>query len=174
MPGSQLQSPFDFFTLLSVSLLKIVFGVSAVFAFRLALKPTLQRILPPTFRCLATVFTLPRRRWYTPATEYEKVPDEHVLARRRLGMGMSVPSVIDLSTTFVHDPSGGASATSLGLYHLSPANGLIRRKAEGAIIADEEPVGTEGEEVVESTEEDSVRHYDADGRDFPLLPDGTS
>jgi len=157
MPGSQLESPIDLLTLVSVSLLKIMFGVSAVFAFRLLLKPALQRILPPTFRTLATVFTLPRRRWYTPATEYETVPDEHVLARRRLGMGMSVPSVIDLSTTF--ESQGDASATSLGLYRISAANGLIRRKAEGSVASDE--VFVEDEEI-KNDEQESVRHYDAD------------
>jgi len=162
MPGSQLHSPLDALIFVSVSLLKIVFGVSAVFAFRLVLKPTLQRILPPIFRSLSTVFNLPRRRWYTPATEYGKVPDEHVLARRRLGMGMSVPSVIDLSSTFANDSHVGATATS-GLYHLSAANGLTRRKTEGSVGSDEGSLANIGaEKGTENNAEESVRHYDAD------------
>jgi len=162
MPGYRLETPIDFFTLVSVSLLKIIFGVSAVFAFRLALKPTLQRLLPPTFRTLATVFTLPHRRWYTPATEYEKVPDEHVLARRRLGMGMSVPSVIDLSTTFTNDSNAEASASNFNLHRLSAANGLTRRKAEGSMGSDEVSAWDEDEEPLKSDKQETVTHYDAD------------
>jgi dihydrosphingosine 1-phosphate phosphatase len=165
MPGSRLETAYDGFVFLVVVVFKIVSGVSTVFAFRLVLKPTLQKILPPTFRFLATVFTLPRRRWYTPATEYEKVPDEHVLNRRRLGMGASVPSVIDLSTTFSSGLEVDAASTNIGIYRISTIEGLTRRRAEILGDADEVSVESETETLLKSEHsEDRVRHYDADGK----------
>jgi hypothetical protein len=75
-------------------------------------------------------------------------------------MGMSVPSVIDLSSTFANDSHVGATATS-GLYRLSAANGLTRRKAEGSLA------NIEAEKGTENNAEESVRHYDADGQALP-------
>ena len=165
MPGSRLETSFDACVFLMVIVFKISFGVSAVFAFRLVLKPVLQRILPPTFRFLATVFTLPRRRWYTPATEYEKVPDEHVLDRRRLGMVASVPSVIDLSTTFSSN-LGAASSSNLGISRISSVAGLTRRKPE--VVGDAEGnsevlIQSKLANPINGKEAEQVRHYDADG-----------
>lgn len=59
-----------------------------IFTWRILAKSVLHLILPPTFRLLAQAFTLPNRRFYTPATDYKNVPSE-------LGL-RPIPSVIDL------------------------------------------------------------------------------
>ncbi|KAJ7842398.1 hypothetical protein B0H13DRAFT_2365235 [Mycena leptocephala] len=48
----------------------MVFGILAIFVWRLIAKAALHRALPPTFRFLATLMRLPNRRFYTPATDY--------------------------------------------------------------------------------------------------------
>lgn len=52
----------------------------------------LHIILPPIFRLLAQGFTLPHRRFYTPATDYKSVPSEFGSG----GVLRPIPSVIDL------------------------------------------------------------------------------
>src|SRR5690348_10144707 len=61
---------------------------------RILAKTTLHLILPPIFRGLSRVFSLPSRRFYTPATDYTSVPSEFS------GDGLHpIPSVIDLPSS---------------------------------------------------------------------------
>ncbi|KAJ7742179.1 sphingosine-1-phosphate phosphatase [Mycena maculata] len=140
------------------AVLKMVFGILAIFAWRLIAKAALHRALPPTFRFLATLMRLPHRRFYTPATDYTGVPP--VAALR------PIPSVIDLSSAGVEvggigsgsglDGTSGASGGGAG------GNGL-RRRAEaveaarggGAHVRESEAEDAEGEDG-------AVKHYDAD------------
>src|ERR1700732_1936696 len=76
--GNKMNIPFTLFPA----------GIFVIFAWRILAKSILHMILPPTFRLLAQAFTLPHRRFYTPATDYKNVPSE-------LGL-RPIPSVIDL------------------------------------------------------------------------------
>lgn len=59
-----------------------------IFIWRLLAKSLLHAVLPPVFRVLALHFDLPHRRFYTPATDYGRLPVENGLR--------PIPSVIDL------------------------------------------------------------------------------
>lgn len=80
--------PFDLVKMgWTVAVLRIVLGVLVIFAWRGIMKPTLLRILPPIFRVIEHLgLTLPRR-FFKPASQYEKVPrqenDDNVIPRAR-------------------------------------------------------------------------------------------
>lgn len=94
---------------LFISTLKLVIGTFIIFAFRLIAKPTLHAILPPTIRFVARLVStigwgLPHRRYYTPATEYGRMPfsvseggDGRGVEGSGLGELRTVPSMVDLS-----------------------------------------------------------------------------
>ncbi|KAH0834680.1 hypothetical protein J3R83DRAFT_10204 [Lanmaoa asiatica] len=67
---------------------KVCFGILIIFVWRLLAKSFLHAVLPPVFRALALHFDLPHRRFYTPATDYGRLPVENGLR--------PIPSVIDL------------------------------------------------------------------------------
>ncbi|TIA92824.1 hypothetical protein E3P77_00899 [Wallemia ichthyophaga] len=71
------------------SLLKYPLGVGMIFLTRLLTKPFMQVSLPPMFRLLHRVVTLPNRREYVPATEYT----DYRNSNDKLD---PVPSVVDL------------------------------------------------------------------------------
>ncbi|KAJ7484275.1 sphingosine-1-phosphate phosphatase [Mycena latifolia] len=135
-----------------VALLKMVFGIAAIFAWRLLAKAALHRALPPTFRFLATLMRLPRRRFYTPATEYAGAPP--VAALR------PIPSVIDLPSTAGVEVGGIGSGSGFGGAANGGGNGKggLRRRAE-AVEAARPSTGMEDEGADEGGE---VKHYDAD------------
>ncbi|KAL2222163.1 sphingoid base-phosphate phosphatase [Thermoascus aurantiacus ATCC 26904] len=56
------------------TILRIVVGVLAIFAWREVMKPSLLRILPPIFRVLEKVGLILPRRFFTKASEYKKIP----------------------------------------------------------------------------------------------------
>jgi hypothetical protein len=72
--------------------------------------------LPPLFRGLAQLFTLPHRRFYTPATDY-KGPVPEVEGGLR-----SIPSVIDIPRMLELDEGDDAASSSAVLprYALAP------------------------------------------------------
>jgi membrane-associated phospholipid phosphatase len=70
------------------AVIKTTVGIVMIFTWRILAKSLLHFVLPPTFRFLASIFTLPNRRFYTPATDYTTVPPEKGLH--------PIPSVIDL------------------------------------------------------------------------------
>jgi len=165
MLGSSLSSVSDFALYISVAVVKTVLGVLFVFAFRLVVKPTLQKSLPPIFRFLATLFTLPNRRWYTPATQYSEVPSDYVL---KGGMGASLPSVIDLPGSMGdgYETANESTGRTLRFYKQS-TEGLTKRRVEGAeekAIIDIDN-GSEASSNASSEHGDAeveVSHYDAD------------
>jgi len=129
-------------------------GVFIIFSWRLFAKWTLHNILPPLFRSLALLFTLPNRKFYTPATDYDgSVPEDKGLH--------PIPSVIDIPG-MMRSSDGGAS-TALPSYALghrevalrngkgSNGNGYVSEK----VARMEEPEEEEDDEV--------KKHYDADG-----------
>lgn len=122
-------------------------------------KHVLHAVLPPLFRKLARLFTLPNRRFYTPATDYDgSVPEGD-------GGLRSIPSVIDIPG-MMHSSDGGAS-TALPQYALGIPRGdgasVRGGKQNGSLAVEKTGVVTPTVVVVEE-EDESVKHYDADGK----------
>jgi len=123
-------------------------------------------VLPPTFRLLAQAFTLPNRRFYTPATDYKNVPSE-------LGL-RPIPSVIDLpeylgmetEMDFGTRASGlgfGAGVTELKVRG-GKVNGNKTVRGYGTVYGVGNENGNWELEKVGSEKDDAmVKHYDADG-----------
>ncbi|KAG9008124.1 hypothetical protein FRB94_013681 [Tulasnella sp. JGI-2019a] len=94
------KSPETWLVWVGVAVVKMVVGILIIFGWRLIAKNVLHKILPPIFRGLSTMFTLPTRRFYTPATDYKKYPQESVFHR-------PIPSVIDLPAMNEDQMGGG-------------------------------------------------------------------
>ena len=157
----------------------LLIGILAIFAWRIFAKSALHLTLPPTFRFLARFFRLPKRRFYTPATEYKSVPSDF----HSDGSGgfylQPIPSMIDLPTSIkVGVEVGGIGSGVKGVQGNGKRigmgeNGMLKRS--GAI-----PSGPMGGSFVTSSERhnkivrdnesrgkeglgEHVKHYDADG-----------
>lgn len=143
-------------------------GVLLIFTWRLLAKSTLHTVLPPLFRTLARLFTLPNRKFYTPATDYDgSVPDDKGLH--------PVPSVIDIPGMLTSN-DGGAS-TALPRYRLGheATKGVQMRNGKVVNPPQKEknsswrlPVDSNGEVEIDEDEE-VKKHYDADGPFVTLL-----
>jgi hypothetical protein len=143
-----------------------------IFTWRILAKSILHLILPPTFRLLAQAFTLPNRRFYTPATDYKNVPSE-------LGL-RPIPSVINLpehlGMEMEMDPSTKASGLGLGVNETElrvrggKMNGkkTLNGKAYGTVYGvgngnrdwELEKFGSGQDD--DGAVKDAVKHYDAD------------
>lgn len=134
----------------ALALGKMIFGIAAIFIWRLLAKAALHRALPPTFRFLATLMRLPHRRFYTPATEYARVPPGAALR--------PIPSVIDLPSTAGVEIGGIGSGSGIDGDGSGNGKGGLRRRAE-AIEAARPSTGMDDEDVDDGSE---VKHYDAD------------
>lgn len=160
MPGHMLGEWADMWTWWSTAAAKMVVGILTIFAWRIFAKSLLHRMLPPLFRFLAQLVTLPHRRFYTPATDYKGVPADTGLH--------PIPSVLDLPRMVelqVDGESTGRKAVTgqrtlkqragrgLGSGPRRPQAAKRGRKGEGLGLGLEE-LG--GKEV------DVVKHYDAD------------
>jgi dihydrosphingosine 1-phosphate phosphatase len=132
-------------------------GIAIIFTWRLLAKSFLRLLLPPLFRLLAQGFTLPNRRFYTPATEYGSVPAGELRA---------VPSVVDLPREL--DRMVGEGEVQPGL-----SGGTKARKRNGARNGDEgNGSGGPRWELEKATfangggrmkNGETPKHYDADG-----------
>ncbi|KAG6845005.1 hypothetical protein H0H87_001777 [Tephrocybe sp. NHM501043] len=148
----------DVFIWWSFAALKMVVGILVIFVWRLLAKSALHLILPPTFRGLARVFSLPNRRFYTPATDYKSVPSEFS------GNGIHpIPSVIDLpSSAGVGIEVGGIGSG------VSSASGSSEIKMRGSGTSEkgssEKGYNQTSGPVLELGEKSKgVKHYDAEG-----------
>jgi hypothetical protein len=117
-----------------------------IFTWRILAKSTLHMLLPPTFRLLSQAFTLPHRRFYTPATDYGSVPSE-------LGL-RPIPSVMDLpgELGFGQGEASGVKKEGRTVRIRGINNGL---KVKGR-----------NWELEKNENEKDVKHYDADGEFF--------
>ncbi|KAF8631391.1 hypothetical protein AX15_002422 [Amanita polypyramis BW_CC] len=149
-----------------IAIMKMVFGIFTIFAWRLLAKSALHLALPPIYRLLARAFELPRRRFYTPATEYKSVPSGFGEEGRLLH---SIPSVIDLPGKGVESEIGN------GIMEKFNGDGMRGRGRARDIKmrfgnADKEKVvsvvvqSAEAEHRDEDEDKDGqpIRHYDAD------------
>lgn len=134
-------------------------------------------ILPPTFRLLAQAFTLPNRRFYTPATDYKNVPSE-------LGL-RPIPSVIDLPehlrmeqemdigsrSSALGNGIGEAELRIRGVKMNGDGNGNAHPKGWGTVYGtgngdrdwELEKHGSGKDNDNELKDGGAVKHYDADG-----------
>lgn len=129
----------------------------AIFAWRIFAKFLSHRMLPPIFRFLAQLVTLPHRRYYTPATDYKNVPPEKGLR--------AIPSVIDLPGAVEEmDGIGASTAHSKELGHGQGRQIKFRKggRAEKSPLRYEDDLGL-GVEELGGKELEVVKHYDADG-----------
>ncbi|KAG6907686.1 hypothetical protein DXG01_007789 [Tephrocybe rancida] len=143
----------------SFAALKMVVGILVIFVWRLLAKSALHLILPPTFRGLARVFSLPNRRFYTPATDYKSVPSEFS------GDGIHpIPSVIDLpSSAGVGIEVGGIGSGVSGASAYA-SNGIkLRGNGSSEKGGSEQGQYQAAGAVPELGEKNKdVKHYDAD------------
>jgi len=131
-----------------------------IFLWRILAKSTLHMVLPPTFRLLAQGFTLPNRRFYTPATDYGSVPSE-------LGL-RPIPSVIDLPGELRRGEEGEASGVRTGERRVKMRGGGVGGGGVGHGKGGGHGLGWELEKNG-GREGKDVKHYDADGGCFLLL-----
>jgi hypothetical protein len=181
-PGWEYSTTDDVVLWWSFAFLKITTGVAAIFIWRILVKQVLHAVLPPTFRLISGIVGfLPTRRFYTPATEYEKVPVEKGLH--------PIPSMMDLPGALANAGAGldatEVSATGMLPHaHLHSAERGMKRR--GGVGGNGGPaigmVGTkrvgfrhpiDGKHIdlggeAEDLEEADVKHHDADGK-FELL-----
>ncbi|WVW79260.1 hypothetical protein I302_101227 [Kwoniella bestiolae CBS 10118] len=85
-----------------IAIFRLVLGLGLMFAWRLVVKTSLLRVLPPIFRVISKLSgeQLPTRRFYKAATDYQAVPQK--IAFRQ------IPSVVDLQIG-ENDSSSGIS-----------------------------------------------------------------
>ncbi|KAF9265034.1 acid phosphatase/Vanadium-dependent haloperoxidase [Marasmius fiardii PR-910] len=152
------------------AMIKMIVGISVIFAWRIFAKSLLHVILPPTFRFLSHLFTLPSRRFYTPATDYKNVPSEFHFDLDQPGGGLSglrpIPSVIDLPSTVkvgVEEDGVGSGMDVSGL-----GNGMKLRGKNGVVGNETMMNGNEtmsenrGGREEGLDKPDGVKHYDAE------------
>ena len=175
-PGSPYSTVTDITTWWLFSVIKVVVGILLIFTWRIFAKSSLHFALPRIYRFLAIIFTLPSRRFYTPATDYEEVPIERGLH--------PIPSVIDLPSQLqleMDDENVSTSTGRSGRGSVTPSDIKKRRngsknefdqhtkafggKTDGRVRqASETADGGDGK-----NSEGEVRHYDADGTFIVLL-----
>jgi len=167
-PGSAYSTVIDIATWWFFSVTKVVVGILLIFTWRIFAKSSLHFALPRIFRFLASIFTLPNRRFYTPATDYEDVPMERGLH--------PIPSVIDLPSQLQLEMDDENVSTSTGR---SGRGGVtlsdVKKRKNGSKNDFGQDAKTFGEKtngrVYQASEtagdpnssEAWVKHYDADG-----------
>lgn len=122
-----------------------------IFVWRLLAKSFLHAVLPPLFRALAPHFDLPHRRFYTPATDYGRLPMENGLR--------PIPSVIDLPGALEVSGVNGSEQSKQAIKRRA------HMKSHGGTGAG---AGLESGKVLETDKMGmaaikEVIHYDADG-----------
>jgi hypothetical protein len=165
-PGSSYETWADVSVWWVFAVVKMTVGIIIIFTWRILAKSLLHSVLPPTFRFLASIFTLPSRRFYTPATDYTTVPPEKGLH--------PIPSVIDLPSQLEVEVDEEASASTgraakRGVGVLLGHSDVKNRKAangNGDVKGSEKSTVHFDEEEVEGG---PVKHYDADGEFAPGL-----
>ncbi|THG98896.1 hypothetical protein EW026_g3372 [Hermanssonia centrifuga] len=161
MPGKAVGTFTEMWAWWTIAVAKLVVGILTIFAWRIFAKFLLHRILPPTFRFLAQLVTLPHRRYYTPATDYTNVPQDKGLR--------AIPSVLDLPGMFELEMDGVSTARAVDPLtarrrDIKLRNGGGRGVGKSEKFADgfaQEGLGL-GIEEMGGKEADVVKHYDAD------------
>ncbi|KAH9930487.1 PAP2 superfamily-domain-containing protein [Epithele typhae] len=153
MPGASWATYQDFATWWGTAALKMVFGVLAIFVWRIVAKSFCLSVLPPIFRLLSHLVTLPHRRFYTPATDYTTVPPEKGLR--------PIPSVIDLPRMMEveMDDVAASGARANGTY------GAVKQRAiarGGKSESEKQHLGRAPDATDNRKSRRELKHYDAD------------
>ena len=137
-------------------------GVLTIFVWRIAAKSFCLSILPPIFRFLSHLVTLPHRRFYTPATDYTSVPPEKGLR--------PIPSVIDLPRMVEYEANAASTARAgagggYGTITMKQRSGRGAGVQGSSAPGEDEKSGAakEWSEPRGKRARDDVKHYDADG-----------
>lgn len=159
MVGSSWETPMDVAAWTALAFIKLLLGILTIFVWRIFAKSLFHAILPPTFRLLSHLFTLPHRRFYIPATDYTSVPPEKTLR--------AVPSVIDLPHMMeLQLDEGGASGWRPKGYGALTGNAAVKlrgAKGRGGEKGVQEKMAIEVEMEANCGKVDgTVKHYDAD------------
>lgn len=145
-------------------------GILVIFAWRIVAKYMCHHILPPTFRFLAQLFTLPHRRYYTPATDYTNVPADNLKGLR------AIPSVLDLPGMVKVEADG--VSTGRTSQHTSNSDRQIKQRGTKNGSNGHAHVQSEKakDEYVKSIDSElgwkrgvNILHYDADGESLCLM-----
>lgn len=138
-------------------------------------------MLPPIFRYLSQLVTLPHRRFYTPATDYKNVPQHDQDAdplRRAIPSVIDLPGMVELEVDTVgestarrkhgsnHDLGGRVVKQRNGNGKGAAVNGARGAKVvnrEARSVKEKEALGLGIEEMGGKAEVETVKHYDADG-----------
>ncbi|KAG8829419.1 hypothetical protein FRC17_006599 [Serendipita sp. 399] len=168
-PGWEGQTWSDVVIWWVFAVLKMVTGVSAIFAWRLIVKQIMHTVLPPIFRWMSGLvgnigLTLPNRRWYTPATEYERVPGDGL---HPIPSSMNLPAELSQRSGFGTIDHDEDAHTTGRLPHAHIHNGAeMHMKWRGS--ANSSGVGVKPvtvQEYVDSKGEKIDTYDDADGHD---------
>ncbi|KAI0687708.1 hypothetical protein BC835DRAFT_1286229 [Cytidiella melzeri] len=163
MQGKAIGTVLEMWTWWSIAVAKMVIGILVIFAWRIFAKFMCHHILPPTFRFLAQLFTLPHRRFYTPATDYTNVPTDKGLR--------AFPSVLDLPGMITLEADGVSTAR---INESSQGQAQMKQRATGRSSSSkaesEKPqfndrvgLGVTGvDSELGGRKEPGVSHYDAD------------
>ncbi|KAI0824912.1 PAP2-domain-containing protein [Trametes gibbosa] len=177
MPGSTWATWADIATWWAFAVIKMVIGVLTIVIWRMAAKSFSHFVLPPTFRFLSHTFTLPNRRFYTPATDYTSMPVDKGLR--------PIPSVIDLPGMVEYEVDGvgidtAAASTARARRNAQRARSAIKQRGGGVKKQGMEPDSERSEKNASGAEADGreqewwatrgtedrrdsdVKHYDAD------------
>lgn len=166
-PGSAYSTIADVTTWWLFSVIKVVVGILLIFTWRIFAKATLHFAFPRIFRFLANIFTLPNRRFYTPATDYEDVPIQRGL--------QPIPSFIDLPSQMQVDLDDENVSVSTGRARPTTTLSDMKRRANGSkndLSQDAKSLGEKHNGTVRQasetanggvkTSEAEVKHYDAE------------
>lgn len=166
-PGWENLTWGDGFLWWSIAILKMVSGVSAIFAWRLIVKYIMHSTLPPLFRWASSMvgevgLKLPNRRWYTPATEYERMPSEGI---HPIPSSMNLPAELSREDD-VHAtgrlPHAHIYSSDRNMKRRVPVNGARRAVVQEYV----DPKGEKLESLLDEEKDgdENIKHYDADGR----------
>lgn len=150
----------------STAAAKMVVGIMAIFAWRIFAKFLLHRVLPPTFRLLAKLFTLPSRRFYTPATDYKNVPPERE-GLRPIPSVIDLPGMLEMEVDGVGMGVGKGTGASYNQRFLGADGGVKNRNGGvngkiGSGKKEKSPLREIGIEEMGGKDVEVVKHYDAD------------
>lgn len=142
-------------------------GILAIFVWRIFAKFLMHRILPPTFRFLAQLFTLPHRRFYTPATDYTNVPPAKGL--HPIPSVLDLPGMLELEVNGVSTARKNAAATLWNQQVKMRGSGRTNGKGSTEKVLPTDALSLNGRDGFDSEIGDSkgsevVKHYDADGK----------
>ena len=134
----------------------------AIFLWRILAKSLLHRALPPAYRFLAQLMTLPHRRFYTPATDYTSMPfspDQRGL--RAIPSVLNLPGVVALEVDDVNVTTTARDADMLRELKMR----FARSKAGGEKVTII-PVDMDQDQELGGKTTGVVKHYDATGEFF--------